>query len=1082
VINIANIGIRQMLLASALVMAASGEASASAPIAVITQAGLPYFASPQAANSKPLGQFAFNTHVCITGKVYTWNRRQFLQYVLPSGELVYTLAVKGIIARDPAGNESCRSNVASTTLPANIPPPVQPAPQQPATTPILRPDVGMHTSPIYAMSVDAAGRLLLTASEDKTARLWSLPDGHLLTVLRPPQDFGKEGQLFGAALSPDGATAAVGGWTGASWGHLYCVYLFETATGRMLRRLSIDQKTEVINYLAFSPDGRFLVVGLLGNSGIRVWRTNGWALVGQDTDYGEPVYGAAFDRSDRLVTSSFDGFIRLYDPSFHLIAKAKAPGGAQPNQVSFSPDGHQIAVGYNDAGDIRYRVDVVSGQDLRPLFVPDGPPPPRGSYGYVNHVTWSSDGRTLYAAGLIYQDRNSVIRAWPDAGHGVSRDLPIATTDAVSSLQPLPGGGVAFATADPAWATIENASPVAQQRMLADFRGVRGDNRQEYFRLSADGLTVAFGFEYGGRRPAVWTFRSVAEPASSLDAPMQSAPGMSVNSDWGSESNTLPKLNGHPLALENYETPSALAIRGHKLLLGTSWFLRLFDQSGRELWRQTSPSMTWSVNLSADGRLAVAAFGDGTIRWYRSSDGQELLAFFPHNDRKRWVVFTPSGYYDASPGGEDLIGWHVNRGPDQAADFFPASRFHDRLYRPDVINQVLATLDEGEAVKLANTAAERNDARITPELIATLAPPVLELVDAPTRFATDHVTIKYRVRNPADAGSIDSPRIMVNGEWQPTSRGFSLLAADGTQDVHIGPLPPHDSTVKIYADNSNARSEPLTIELQWDGRAAFAPGQQGSAAQRKSHLFVLAVGISEYQRPELRLNFADRDAKQFVAAMQAQRGKLYAEVNSKLLVNGDATLKNVEDGLAWLQSQAAEDDVGILFLAGHGFQLPDKEYFYAPADFDPQRPRDTGIDYKTIRQTLVKFGGAGNKAIFLIDTCYAGSALGPNLSASSADSLATQLSRPEFSVVVLSASSGDQLSYEDAQWGDGAFTKALLEGVTEGKADPAQTGEITVFDLSSYVTKRVKVLTEQRQIPRLLMPSGGVEDFVIATH
>jgi hypothetical protein len=141
-INIANVT-RQMLWASALVMAATGEAraqapleeaSASAPIAVITQTGLPYFASPQAVNSKPLGQFAFNTHVCVTGKVYTWNRLQFLQYVLPSGALVYTLAGKGILAHDPAGDKSCRSKVASTTLPANIPPPVQPAPQ-PAPTP-----------------------------------------------------------------------------------------------------------------------------------------------------------------------------------------------------------------------------------------------------------------------------------------------------------------------------------------------------------------------------------------------------------------------------------------------------------------------------------------------------------------------------------------------------------------------------------------------------------------------------------------------------------------------------------------------------------------------------------------------------------------------------------------------------------------------------------------------------------------------------------------------------------------------------------------------------------------------------------
>ena len=510
--------------------------------------------------------------------------------------------------------------------------------------------------------------------------------------------------------------------------------------------------------------------------------------------------------------------------------------------------------------------------------------------------------------------------------------------------------------------------------------------------------------------------------------------------------------------------------------------LRLFDGAGNPIWKQRIPGPALRVNQAPGGQVEVAALGDGTVRWYRLRDGQELLALFLTRDAKRWVAFTPSGYYDASPGGEDLIGWHINRGPDKAADFFPASRFHDRMYRPDVVRLVLDTLDESAALTQANAASGRVEPKVTLADIATLVPPVLELVDAPTRFATDHVTIKYRVRNPADAGTIDSPRIMVNGEWQPTSRRLSPFDADGTRDVIIGPLPPHDSTVKIYADNRNARSEPLTIELQWDGRAAFAPGQQGSAAQRKSHLFVLAVGISHYQRPDLRLNFADRDAKQFVAAMQAQRGKLYAEVNSKLLVNGDATVKNVKDGLAWLQSQAAEDDVGILFLAGHGFQLPDKEYFYAPADFDPQRPRDTGVDYKTIRQTLVKFSGAGNKAIFLIDTCYAGSALGPNLSVSSADSLATQLSRPEYSVVVLAASSGDQLSYEDAQWGDGAFTKALLEGVTEGKADPEQTGEITVFDLTSYVTKRVKVLTEQRQIPRLLMPSGGVEDFVIATH
>ena len=104
-------------------MSGNGEASESGtallarPTAVITQTGLPYFASPQAVNSKPLGQFAPNTHVCVTGTTYHWNGLHFFQYVLPSGELVYTLEGKGIFAHDPVGDKSCMSQVASTTLP-----------------------------------------------------------------------------------------------------------------------------------------------------------------------------------------------------------------------------------------------------------------------------------------------------------------------------------------------------------------------------------------------------------------------------------------------------------------------------------------------------------------------------------------------------------------------------------------------------------------------------------------------------------------------------------------------------------------------------------------------------------------------------------------------------------------------------------------------------------------------------------------------------------------------------------------------------------------------------------------------------
>src|SRR6202011_1092550 len=114
------------------------------------------------------------------------------------------------------------------------------------------------------------------------------------------------------------------------------------------------------------------------------------------------------------------------------------------------------------------------------------------------------------------------------------------------------------------------------------------------------------------------------------------------------------------------------------------------------------------VNFAQDGKVVLAGYADGTIRWYRWLDGEELLALAMDSRDERWVAWTPSGYYMASPGGEDLIGWHVNRGWEQPADFFPASRFRDKFERPDIVKLVLDTLDEDAAVSQANAKAHRS--------------------------------------------------------------------------------------------------------------------------------------------------------------------------------------------------------------------------------------------------------------------------------------------------------------------------------------------------------------------------------------
>jgi WD40 repeat protein len=73
--------------------------------------------------------------------------------------------------------------------------------------------------------------------------------------------------------------------------------------------------------------------------------------------------------------------------------------------------------------------------------------------------------------------------------------------------------------------------------------------------------------------------------------------------------------------------------------------LRLFYRAGRELWQQPVPGTVWAVKISADKRFVVAGYGDGTIRWHRLSNGEEVLALFPHADRQRWIAWPPEGFY-----------------------------------------------------------------------------------------------------------------------------------------------------------------------------------------------------------------------------------------------------------------------------------------------------------------------------------------------------------------------------------------------------------------------------------------------------
>jgi len=569
--------------------------------------------------------------------------------------------------------------------------------------PVLVVDTGTHTADLYDTSADRDGRWAVTGSDDKTVRIWSLANGKLERTIRLPAGPGNVGKVYAVAMSPDGALIAAGGWTRATDADRQeQIYLFDRATGTLVKR--IEGLPGDVDSLVFSPDGGRLAAGFA--RGLRVYaKERGWSEVARDDDYGDQVYGVDFAPDGRLATTSYDGKVRLYAPgaagAIRPAVTVEAPGGKQPYRIAFSPpDGARLAVGYADAP----RVDLLDGHSLATLPGPDT----SGDSGFLISVAWSRDGKTLLAGGADLLGPGGPIFAWSLAGAGPRRVLARMDNTAMK-LVALPEGDLLVVVSP----SLVRLGPDGRRRWphephAADFKG-----QADRLTVSADGARVGFGYEASGGAPARFDLgsRTLLLGASAdvgMAVPRQT--GLHIE-NWYNQ--YFPTLDGRVLEKIPNEMSRSLAIHpsGKSFVLGMSWQLSAYDANGALLWQRPPPGAVYAVNITGDGRLVVAAYSDGTIRWHRMTDGAELLAFMPLADRMNWVAWTPEGFYAATAGAQGVLRWHKNHGWDEpvetvAVEDIPGS------YRPEMLPLVLQELETPRALGLAVLAEHNREVTI----------------------------------------------------------------------------------------------------------------------------------------------------------------------------------------------------------------------------------------------------------------------------------------------------------------------------------------------------------------------------------
>lgn len=573
----------------------------------------------------------------------------------------------------------------------------------PPATPFIRINTRLHSAKIMDMAASRDGKVLATVSFDKTVKLWDAESGKLINTIRPPIGAGIEGVLHAVALSPDGRTVAAGGWTGSSWDGRFSVYLFDVATGEIKQRLPGFPKP--VSKLAFSPGGDQLAVGLHSSGGLYLISISERRRVVADSLPGVCT-SLEYDRAGNLFVVSDGGVMRRYRPDGTLQYSLQTGERSRIMDAALSPDGKQLALVYQDSFQVELR-SATDGHFLKLLQRPGGK---------FMSVAWSVDGSQILAAGHNKaEDDRKILMIW-NADSGYLDEL-VATpaNTVVSTLLVLPDGSVAFVSRLSGFGLLRFDEPAVVSHRSFYGRGLKKqftlvERKQAYyhalavadffknhdtFRISRDASSVLFSYERYGKALARFDLKTrrltVPHPTQDDLLPRRvTADGIDLQNWYGASE---PRLNRVPLGgFESQELNWSLAVRNDEqgFVLGTNLYLRSYNRKGQLLVKKRIPYTAKNIALSADDRMLVAALDDGSIRWYRMPDGEEKYALFPHPDRKRWILWTPDGFFDHGSGSENLIGFQVNRGAEQSSLMVGADRMFDLLYRPDLLDRAIA--------------------------------------------------------------------------------------------------------------------------------------------------------------------------------------------------------------------------------------------------------------------------------------------------------------------------------------------------------------------------------------------------------
>ena len=490
-----------------------------------------------------------------------------------------------------------------------------------------------------------------------------------------------------------------------------------------------------------------------------------------------------------------------------------------------------------------------------------------------------------------------------------------------------------------------------------------------------------------------------------------------------------------------------------------------------------------SVAINKKYNFVATSSWDGMIKFWDLEDG-ELLCTFGAFGGSDFVYLSPENYYFASKGALDHIGF-ISRG-----NLFSFDQFDLRYNRPDLVFDRLPYI-ESKTVKNYNLAYQKRLSKLglqEGDLQNSENIPHLQ-INRITSTTSYNGYFHYQLKAEDMEEELATYNLLVNGVPVFGKNGKSIQGKSFTYEDSVR-LNPGKNVLKFYVSNQK-------------GISSFKKTYNIVSKEKdvSSDLYLISLGCSKYQQSDFDLNFAEKDANDVAAFFD--KSKVFDEVHIKKMVNEEVTKSQVEQ-LGDFIAGAKENDVVILFVAGHGVLNTDLDYFIATYDMDFSAPEKSGIPFHFFEDLLDQT--KSRKKLMFVDACHSGEIDKTEVVADNSQTTedgdlvfravgttvknvnevnSFELSKITFADVresngssVLSSAGGGEFAMEGESWSNGVFTYVLLNGLMSGDADLNRDKKIMVSELHTYLIRSVNRITGGRQTPTSRV-ENLVNDFII---